>query len=710
MKRIIYLFLLLPFFVTAQSNVLNSGQELSPSARAEIKTRNRAFTTGGGTLELQKPTDYIRDISRDLNYDITSDASLIMTPNTIGEGRLFNCKPDALRNILLRSEEFDLLWTRLSINVTADAIANPVNGVVNADKIIEGAANSSHRLQQQFISGAVLNSNITFTCYFKAAERNNVLVNFFGNTDGNKGALLDVSNGTFSSVSSGVSVSSSNEGSGWYKYTFTYFSTNINRVEFFINTSSSYLGDGVSGFYAWGAQLEKAPTATAYQRTTDGITDFQATRATTATVVQKDGSIGESCYNLITNSAQTASVGTGAITSKITNELGPYGTPDATSFTTTAPLRVTFGSNVNYGIPISAGFTYTLSVWLKADVPVTKTLIFRFTSGENTSRSINITTEWVKYSLSLTATTATTVTNNTSITLDDCPTKVYTWGSVIHQGSQPKDYLKTTNRLAVPSISYMLGSDKPAVLTEPQRTNIVFPSDVATTQSRTVTAQPYTLSFYGTGSVTLSGVGSGTLNGTGANNLVSLTFTPTAGSLTATVTGSVTNWQIEAGSFLTSRIVTTSAAATRNDYTSFVDMFNNNILFKDNITLYIEGYTDAVSSTTPWFGFSDAPTISTNNSLYLYNGNSLGWYEGGVQTNPAMTTNSAGTYFKTSIVKNANNLKVFRDGVKVLDTTLAAFDYRYLVLTGGLSRNFVQKIALWKHSKSDVDNILMTTP
>ncbi len=115
----------------------------------------------------------------------------------------------------------------------------------------------------------------------------------------------------------------------------------------------------------------------------------------------------------------------------------------------------------------------------------------------------------------------------------------------------------------VPSFDYTNGSC-PSILVEPQRTNLVFPSETATTQSRTVTAVAHTLSFYGTGTVTLSGVATGTLNGTGINNKVSLTFTPTAGSLILTVSGSVTNWQLEAGSNATSYIPATTTSVTRN--------------------------------------------------------------------------------------------------------------------------------------------------
>ena len=66
-------------------------------------------------------------------------------------------------------------------------------------------------------------------------------------------------------------------------------------------------------------------------------------------------------------------------------------------------------------------------------------------------------------------------------------------------------------------------------------------SATLSTQTKTVASNNMILSFYGTGSVTASGVASFTLNGTGAGNQVYHAFTPTAGSLTLTVSGSVTS-------------------------------------------------------------------------------------------------------------------------------------------------------------------------
>lgn len=83
------------------------------------------------------------------------------------------------------------------------------------------------------------------------------------------------------------------------------------------------------------------------------------------------------------------------------------------------------------------------------------------------------------------------------------------------------------------------------------RKNILLATESLATQSATTLAATYTLSFTGTGSVTLSGTATGTLTGTGTDR-VSLTFTPTAGTLTLTVSGSVTKAQLGLGSVVTS--------------------------------------------------------------------------------------------------------------------------------------------------------------
>ena len=117
----------------------------------------------------------------------------------------------------------------------------------------------------------------------------------------------------------------------------------------------------------------------------------------------------------------------------------------------------------------------------------------------------------------------------------------------------------------VPRLSYDPVTLKPAgFLLEPAVTNSLLNSTTLATQSVTITAAALTLSFYGTGTVVLSGAFSDTVVGTGAfPKRTELTFTPTAGTLTLTVTGTVQYANLELGTRPTSWIPTTGAAVTR---------------------------------------------------------------------------------------------------------------------------------------------------
>jgi hypothetical protein len=114
----------------------------------------------------------------------------------------------------------------------------------------------------------------------------------------------------------------------------------------------------------------------------------------------------------------------------------------------------------------------------------------------------------------------------------------------------------------VPRLDYTNGSC-PSILVEPQRTNSLLNSATVANQTITTGAVQYTLSFYGTGTITLSGTHTATVVGTGTTRKT-YTFTPTAGNLILTVSGTCTRGQLEAGSYATSEIPTTSSIVTRN--------------------------------------------------------------------------------------------------------------------------------------------------
>lgn len=109
---------------------------------------------------------------------------------------------------------------------------------------------------------------------------------------------------------------------------------------------------------------------------------------------------------------------------------------------------------------------------------------------------------------------------------------------------------------------------KKGLLIESARTNLLLNSTInganLATQVVAVTAQAYALTFYGTGSITLSGAHVAAVNGTGAfPTRTQLLFTPAAGNLTLTVAGTVQYAQLETGANATSYIPTAGVAVQR---------------------------------------------------------------------------------------------------------------------------------------------------
>lgn len=258
---------------------------------------------------------------------------------------------------------------------------------------------------------------------------------------------------------------------------------------------------------------------------------------------------------------------------------------------------------------------------------------------------------------------------------------------------------------------------KPCFLIENKRTNLVYPSATATTQVRAVTAVAHTLSFYGTGTVTLSGALSGSLVGTGVNNRVSLTFTPTAGNLTLTVSGNVTDWQLEAGSNATSYIPTVTGSVTRNaDYP-----YKNNIInligqTEGSIYVEFDKTTDTAGLTHLLTLYGDGGVLT--NSLFLNTPNNYN-----TRIRCQLRVNSV-LYSITSLtVKEGLNkimvtytnseFTLFLNSFKVKTLAIPSFPSMYNITPfhydGSRAYGMVYFTALWKTKLSDADAVKLTS-
>ena len=344
-------------------------------------------------------------------------------------------------------------------------------------------------------------------------------------------------------------------------------------------------------------------------------------------------------------------------------------------------------------------------------------------SGGTSNSYTNEGNGWYRISCLLTATVNARVTilipdnsGNVTYTGDDV-SGTFIWGAQIVAGTTAQTYLPTTDRLGFPRLDYTYGSC-PSALLEPQRTNLVFPSDTATTQTRTVTATAHTLSFYGTGTVVLSGVATATLAGTGANNRVTLTFTPTAGSLILTITGTVTNWQLEAGAYATTYISTTSATATRVA-DSAVKTGISSLIGQTEGTMFLEmiPQTAGTGVNAVFLGNSAA---SSSDFVYVgKNGSNCALvFRSGNNTLLNATTAITGSLMKCALAYKSGDLVAYVNGVQIaanantftLTTTLSTINITSAFSLGSVNEtNLYQKIALFPNRLTNAELQVLTT-
>jgi hypothetical protein len=207
----------------------------------------------------QKPTDG----TGDLTFTRASGATRVGPNGLIEEVRT---------NLLTYSEDFaNAAWTKGAVTATSNSTTAP-NGTTTADTITETATTAQHVFFNSFTTSA---SIATYSIYLKANGRNFATVYPQGTSMAGY-ATIDLSNGTINTTGGSTFLRAAIEsaGNGWYRVSVALTTTanSLACVVYLSNTlggvSPSYAGDGTSGIFAWGAQLETGDIATNYIPTT----------------------------------------------------------------------------------------------------------------------------------------------------------------------------------------------------------------------------------------------------------------------------------------------------------------------------------------------------------------------------------------------------------------------------------------------------------
>ena len=162
----------------------------------------------------------------------------------------------------------------------------------------------------------------------------------------------------------------------------------------------------------------------------------------------------------------------------------------------------------------------------------------------------------------------------------------------------------------------------------PARTNLFLNSNTPVTQNIATTAQQYTISVLGTGDVTVSGAAAGT-----ATEGAPLTVTATAGTLTCTVTGTLSRVQVEAGAFASPWIETAATTVTRA-----ATNLSNPLTLAPQLQLVVIPATTGTAGTM----------LDDGTNKLSYNGTNL-IFTDGVTTLSAAATLTAGTAYTIGV-------------------------------------------------------------
>jgi hypothetical protein len=294
--------------------------------------------------------------------------------------------------------------------LTANAIANPVNGLVDAWGATFASAGTQGRLLQLF-TGLSIGVPYTYSMYVKAGTKTSVSIYADTATIGLE-ATFNLSTGVVTSASSGVTATITSMTNGWYFLTISNNILSSGNGQYGVLTNPA--DDG--SCYIYGAQLNIGSTAKPYFPTTD--------RLNVPRLTYQNG--GGGCPSLLLEKQSTnisyqstvTSFGSGAndwlngnnSPASINQTTGIDGTQNGAKYTKTA---VDSDADFFYKnqVPVTSGTTYTVSGYIKLGTASNAVIVINNTSAWNTVANGSIvcstangfsTTSWKRFELTIT--------------------------------------------------------------------------------------------------------------------------------------------------------------------------------------------------------------------------------------------------------------------------------------------------------------------
>lgn len=167
-------------------------------------------------------------------------------------------------NLLTYSEDFtNAVWTKYSVSIGSNTaiLYTAPDGTLTAQKLIEDTSTNTHYVYRLFTPANGV--TYTFSCYLKAAQRRYVWIGIPFGSPGRVG--FDLQTGTITTALIPTTQGRiENVGGGWYRCSVWFTSSTTSsssEVQIGVKNDNSvsttaYAGDGYSGVYIWGSQLE----------------------------------------------------------------------------------------------------------------------------------------------------------------------------------------------------------------------------------------------------------------------------------------------------------------------------------------------------------------------------------------------------------------------------------------------------------------------